>query len=272
MKKLLLLLIPLTLLQAQQGLRSPAYVAQLQKVAAGGGGSYDPASDTDIKRWWRAEGTVGTNAVNGSVTNWAERKGGFPFTNLTDLAAGPILTNNYVNGKAALRGFGTNVLDMKFGNFSSYTEAHFFVVIRAGSATNVNNNGFWKGNGNSGLNVYHTLNDGQFYNSMGTTVRKNAGLSMSIENVWRLLEVVSKSGTWTLRLDGVDQYTTGSNSVGWDAAATENLFANEGVSESPIAQGFVGDIAEILFSDVEKTGSGLTDVRTYLDDEYNLAY
>lgn len=53
MKKLLLLLVPFTFLQAQQGLRSPTYVAQLQKVAAGGGGAPTPS----ILRWKLNDGS-----------------------------------------------------------------------------------------------------------------------------------------------------------------------------------------------------------------------
>lgn len=251
---------------AQQGLRSPAYVAQLQRPAAGG--AYDPATDTDAIRWYRVEGTVGTNASNGAITNLVERKGiGYNFTNLTDLASGPIITNNYVNGKAAARSYGTNWLAMLNGSFSGVTEVHYFVVIR-GRDDGTGQNGFWHHNGSGASTPYYPFSDGDIYSTLGTDTRKNVGNPAAALDTWRLAEFISKSGEYTFKIDGTQISTTGVNTVGFDTGSVEILF---GVSAVESAQ-WNGDIAEIIVRDAEATGSTLTDIRTYFDTEYNLSY
>lgn len=272
MRIILFLLLSCAAVEAQFSVGNPFYVAAYHRTVSGGGGGgggYDPNTDANAVRWWRAEGTTGTNANNGAVTNWVERKGGIPWTNLTSIAAGPIISNNFVNGKAALRGFGTNFLRQDFGNFSGLTASHWFIVLKSTYDDGTSNPGFCRYIGDNGQSWYYPFLDNNIYNGLGSTTRHNGDPSTSLD-AWRLLEVVSISGEWTLYLDGTQQFTDASNSVGWGAGDIYLLFGID-VSEPAIGN-WDGYIAEIVVRDTRATGSTLTDIRTYFDTQYNLAY
>lgn len=237
------------------------------QAAAAGGSSYDPSTDANAVRWMRVEGTTGTNASNGAITNLLERKGGIPYTNRTALANGPIITNAYVNGKAAAGFYGTNWLQAAFGNLTGYTSAHMFAVVNTALDNGTTLAGWWRFTGGDGQSQYWPFGT-DIYSSFGSSTRHNFNPSASL-TAWRLIEIVSVSGRWEFRIDGATELNDGSNTVAWDTFSDPEVIGANDLGGSGAWQGW---IAEIIVRDSEATGSTLTDIRSYFDTQYNLAY
>lgn len=60
--------------------------------------------------------------------------------------------------------------------------------------------------------------DGKFYDSFGTTVRKDA-ITASVTSGWNIYNASSKNGEWRNALNGVELFSTATNTASWANAA-----------------------------------------------------
>lgn len=265
MRWLVLLFFSTLVASAQFNIGNPFYVPAFLR-ALSDGESYDPSADTEAVRWLRVEGTVGTNASNSAITNLVERKGGSDFTNLTALAGGPIISNNFLNGKSVGFFFITNYLLSASGQYSGLTEGQMFAVVKAEKDDGTTYSGWWRFNGADVQNVYYPFGT-DIYAHFGSTTRHNGNPTADISQ-WHVLEIVSVSGEWTLYIDGVQQFTDASNTVGWDGVGSPELIGgNNGGSGD-----FSGAFAEAIVRNTRATGATRTSIYQYLKDQYGLSF
>lgn len=109
-----------------------------------------------------------------------------------------------------------------WGNvFSSLTSAEVFIVRKAASdpASPFPDEGaIW----HFGTNVNGDLapfSDGNVYDAFGSTARKPTGDPTTSLASWHIYNVTSVSGEWTSRINGVQHFTTATNTVGFDTSA-----------------------------------------------------
>ncbi len=215
------------------------------------------AADPHLRHDWDAD-LVQTNVSNGAVTNWPDAMGGFPWTNLTAVANGPILIPSAINGHNSLKGFGTNTIYSAPGDYG-YASAHFFIVIKSSLGAGIDNQGFWFNSGGGGGAPYFTYSgDDKIYCGIATDARKNAITPGVDLTQWHLFEVVSIAGEWTCLIDTVQVFTSG-NTVGWDSQIAELFGAI-----------WQGEITRIMVRDERATGSTLSGIYATLKSRYNL--
>lgn len=120
-------------------------------------------------------------------------------------------------------GDGTVVRFVSFGNvFSALTSAEIFIVRRAGSDPSTggtNRGGIWNF-GSSGSTSHHPFTDSVIYDDFASTVRKTVGDPTPALTNWHIYNAISASGEWTANLNGLQIFTTATNTVGWSAVPT----------------------------------------------------
>ncbi len=107
---------------------------------------------------------------------------------------------------------------------------------------------------------YIPYTDGTIYDGWGSTVRKaTVNPTPSLASPF-LYSVTSKAGGWTSRLNGVQIYTTATNTVGW--VSTKKLWSGGGSSH------LIGKIAEAIMFKAELSASDRALVVAYLKSRY----
>jgi large repetitive protein len=177
---------------------------------------------------------VNPTSLSGLVT-WTDVNSlgltnGNPVTEFTDLSG----LNNHGSGsvKATYRtGItvgGKGVADFSTSSFYTYgnvmsgkTAGTVFVVMKRFNdppAVDVDAGLWWWGTDAVDDAVVPWTN-GYIYDEWGTTARKSAGdPTPSFATAFRTYCVSSESGNWTCRIDGTQQYTTATNTVGFRTA------------------------------------------------------
>lgn len=135
----------------------------------------------------------------------------------TTTGGGPTTRPSYqTNEFGSLPGifFDPSGVPQKFdiGDLSALSEATVFIVVKVMAS-----NGMWTLGTGSGT-YYPYSGDGKIYDDFGSTTRKDAivpGISLSGAHLYC---VRTKAGEWTARINGVQVYTTGTNTVGFPSA------------------------------------------------------
>ncbi len=97
-----------------------------------------------------------------------------------------------------------------------------------------------------------------------TTVGKTTGAVFGDASTWHIAGFLSKASDWRLRRDGVDVFTTATNTVG--SAGTTSFL---GIGEGPVF--FDGSLAEIVLLDSFPTLADQQRIEGYLAHKWNLA-
>lgn len=132
---------------------------------------------------------------------------------------------NQINGLAVANGnHGANRGWDTGPDMSGLTELHVFTVILAAAdpAADIGQTGLWD-IGTDSLSTHVPYINGLLYDDAGSTVRKDAqNHTTDLSSAYFLYEVVSKSGSWTRRINsatsGNDFFNTGTNTVGCPSA------------------------------------------------------
>jgi hypothetical protein len=139
---------------------------------------------------------------------------------------------------------------------SGLSAASVFAVIRT---TGTGNN--WQNWNTDGDTDFHPWSgDGNLYCGLGSTTRKSCGSPVTSVAAFHLFGVTSAAGAWTMRLNQTQQFTTGSNTVGF--TATPKL--GNGI--------WAGDLAEVIVYDSALGGTDRGSVEDYLGGKYNLGF
>lgn len=248
----------------------------LGPVAGAPAGPGAPAT-TNLYSWVKAgagvfsDYTMATPAVaNGEVLGWKDQKGSAnkDWIN-TEAGKGPILKAGVVNGKPALHFTATPTpAKALLCNFdpSTLTSHELFIVIKAAtnSPSAVNGSVPWSMCQTGENTLFPFYVDGNVYEGWGTTVRKSfAHPAHDVATQFRLYNIVSIAGEYTVFIDGTQIYTTATNAVGAPGFASAILGGFDGSA-------FNGDIAEIVWYSAKCSAPDKTTTKAYLAGEYAL--
>ncbi len=202
-----------------------------------------------------------------SVVQLSDESGNDRHGTQSTTGARAVFKSNIANGQPALLFSAGQWYDLP--NFmTSFTEGELFIVIKAAAdppATSAKSGLLEMGND---LNASHyPFTDGTIYSDFGTGTRKNCGNpTPSLANV-TLINIVSKAGEWTMRINGAAFYTTASNTVAWSATPA---IGRETSGFSDVY--FDGYIFEGAFFSTERTSGERADIVAELAAIYDQAW
>jgi hypothetical protein len=218
--------------------------------------------------WLKHEGLSQMNEQ--VVALWSDLSGnGRDFISNTS-GARPILRTNQINGLPALRfdtrNFAVGMWLARTSFASAFTAGEIFVVVKmdADPPTTVGS-GLWNFS-SPGLNQL-IATDGTVKETFGTSAQKNTAINPALSfTSWRIYNVISASGEYTINLDGTQIYTTAVNTVQFASGASAYSIGGVLSSSNP----FIGDIAEIVMFPRKLTTTERAGVFTYLDTRFAL--
>jgi hypothetical protein len=171
-------------------------------------------------------------ASSGYVSKWYDQSGNTNTATQATTANMPKIydgTTGVVteNGKPAVF-FEADIMNF---TLPSMTEGEVFRVLRAAndpSTSSAEGGGDVLGTGwNAGANSHYPYTNGNIYDSTGRNARLSFNPTANVAQQ-HLLNVLSKTGEWTARINGTQEHTTFSNTVGF---RTSNSFGQVGTAE-----------------------------------------
>jgi hypothetical protein len=208
-------------------------------------------------RLWLAADSITTNPVRTWVSS------GPAETGVMALQANPVLRPSLVadalHGKPAVHFDGTKYLSLP--DFMSGASAgEMFVVLRCDPYNSGTIRGFMR-IGSDGNNAHYPLS-GSIKDSFGSTVRQDgSGIALQDLSQFHIYNAVSVPGGWTNRVNGILNYTTAVNTVGW------STLPRIGLSQSYY---FAGDIAEMIVYDHRLNADEEAAIQKYLSVKYTI--
>jgi len=149
---------------------------------------------------------------------------------------------------------------------SAYTAASIFVVIKAESDPSVGGDaGLWTLS-DADFNAHYPFTDGVVYDNAWSTVRKTVGnLTPDLSTQYRLYDVISASGSWKARLDTVEVFSTGTNTVD---GATSLEIGRGNIAAGNF--GFAGNMKELLIYSAALSTIQRDTMDEYIDYKFNI--
>lgn len=224
------------------------------RFAAASPGLVQPSDIANLELWLKGSGLSG--GEGDSVSTWADSSGHGRNAIEPSPGAGPVLNLNQIGTRPAVHFNGSTYLTLP-DFLTGFTAGEIFIRVKLDNdpPLSLGESGFW----NLGASTDYILVpyiDGKIYDSFGSTVRKdNISHSLSMSSTYRLYNVTSKAGGWTNRMDGVELFTTATNTVGWNASPTLGLQVGKA--------GMTGRVAEVFIFSRELTSTERTDMTTY---------
>jgi hypothetical protein len=203
--------------------------------------------------------------------------GTYPMGTLTGQFAGknftssgterPTFKANQLNG-LAVADVGASVRNGWSGvNGSALTAGHIFLIVKAVNDPGIaSRNQLWNiGTGALGSPDAYPFTDSKVYMGAGSTTRRtctNPTLSLA---AWRLLEIVTTSTEYTVRLDGTETlFTSGTNTVGF------NISMRVGADGTGLAW-FVGQYAGMYIFSAKLSSGDRTTLINYINSRFGLS-
>src|ERR1051326_1138284 len=132
---------------------------------------------------------------------------------------------------------------------------------QAGAVLSGTGTGNWGADNVNGNHMPWT--DGHIYCDFASTVRKDAGNPTTSLTNWVLMEILSKSGQWEMRINnattGNDYFNTATNTVGWGGDSNVGI----GIAGSGL-QRLDGGIEEIILYSRDLTSTENANIRSYI--------
>jgi len=203
-----------------------------------------------LKGWYQGDRL---SSINGAaVTRWNDDSGSgntaATISHDPPLALQNLNRLNVVQFVAA----STQGLQLPTGFTSAFTEGSVFFVAKVATvATGSPVQGF----GTSGLGTHYPFSDNHVYSDFLSTARSDTGIPSGLTS-WHIGSFQSKTNDWRYAINGVDFYTTGTNTVAGSPNVTF-LGSNNGVYN------YDGNIAEIVLCN-----SFLTTIQRQLVEGY----
>lgn len=222
-----------------------------------------PSDLSGLILWVRAD--VGVTESAGVVHKWADNSGHGNDYNYDPENVGhePVKMTNRINGQTAIN-FDSDDPDYLYATLDiTPTVAETFIVTKTKTADAPNAWGLWD-QGSSGSAEWYSFN-GDIYEEWGSTGRVLALSNTSLLpggdlSHAHVLNVRSGSGTYIVDIDGVNYYTSGSNTVGFPGTLI--------LGKNSDGSGFAGDIAEHIIYDNILSSDDRTSIMTYLRTRY----
>lgn len=228
-----------------------------------GSAAFTPADVPGLFQWFAADDIVGLNDGD-PVTTWT--KSGGTGGNATQSSAGakPSYQTNVVNSLPAVEFDGTADF-LELGNMSALTAGRIFIVMKLDADPPVAGDGLWTIGSDVAQSTRFPFSDGNAYDQCGTTARKATGNPTPDLATWNIYSVKSITNNWTSYFNGVQHYTTGTNTVGFATAAYLGRSDQSGADFW-----FDGLIAEYAAYSEEPSSDNVTALMAYWTAKYGL--
>ena len=199
---------------------TPALPWEQGSPIAGGGGAVPWTPLTPgTPAWWLRGDSVTLNGA--TVASWLDKSGNGRHWTQGSAPLQPTYVASAINGQPGLT-FSAAATQELVGpdlNAVGLTGAETFIVVQlnADPPASAPFCGFWR-TGSAASVAVVPFTDGTIYDEFGTTVRKttvNPTKSLATPSIY---SVISTSSEWTNSLDGTQQFTTATNTVGWNTA------------------------------------------------------
>ncbi len=223
----------------------------------------DPSTIASIWEWWEPsrEGLNDTDPIAQLTGQFAPGAG----HNWTQAAAGakPTYMANQLNGLgvADFSSAGT-IDDLANVDPSALTGAHAFFVIKSDDDPPASSKIPWLF-GTSGNKDLYPFTDSSIYCGAFSTSRRTVGNPAAALTSWRVFEVISVSGEYTVKLDGTQLFTSGTNTV----AILNNCHfgSNNG------ANGWDGQMAGLYICSAKLSVGDRTAMIDYINNRFGLS-
>lgn len=121
----------------------------------------------------------------------------------------------------------------------------------------------WWDCGVTGAATLKVNTDGAIYDGFGSITRTFTGNPSADLTNAHLYNVITQSGEWTSNINGVQHFTTGTNTVGWEGTC------RFGVGDGD-SNWFKGKLAEIIIYNRKLTDPERDTVEAYVSSEYGI--
>jgi fibronectin type 3 domain-containing protein len=243
------------------GLASSSGVSGTLGTAEFGGVKGSFAVDGSVRTWLRADTGV---TVDGStkVSTWADQSGNSNSGTQSTATNRPSFIANALNGLPVVRFVATSSTRLVLPStlMNAATAGEMFIVHKSDVHQDASNyTGFHAFGSASAASHYPYY--GGIYESFGATDRKTTGYPPQPLNQYHLYNVMSQSGNWASRINGLLHYSTTTNTVGFTTAP---YLGYSGYY-------FSGDVAEVLIYGRALNAAERETVGNYLQNKYALA-
>jgi len=227
----------------------------------GGGAVWTPA---DLGALYEADWDAmsGITITSGRVSGWADKTTNGHDGVQANAADQPVVASGVANGLDAVLFAIAGTEFLTLAAALGGTAGHLFAIVKGTTDSGVNT-GPPVYAGSAAPQSYFPFTNGTIYESFGSTTRQTTSNPAATLVAFNCYEVVSASGRFTNRLNGVELYATGTNTVGW--AAVQKIGGGPSVY-------FDGWIARAIVCGAELTGANLVSMRAYLTATYGVAF
>lgn len=186
----------------------------------------------------------------------------------------PVVRNDTLNGHPSIL-FNAAGERLRFPKLDSFSEGEIFAVLKIGNDPGLDEAGntLWHLGTGADPTVYPD-SGGLIQEGFGSTTRHTITPSVDLTS-WRIYNVISTPTEFTVNIDSTQEYTTGTNTVGFLPAQTASLAGGmlaagktAGDETTKYALGLY--VAQILFFSRKLTSTERTAVVQYLSDRYAL--
>ncbi|MCX6934277.1 MAG: fibronectin type III domain-containing protein [Verrucomicrobia bacterium] len=210
-----------------------------------------------LRLWLRADAGVVAD-TDGFVTAWADQSGRQKDATQTNSPARPAVVANAANGKPALRFDGSGrYLDLP-AVMSAATEGELFVVVRVPEFAS-RDDGLWTLGGVDGAKTGLQGTGRGLFDDFGRSVAAALGSPVKSLSEYVVYNVSAKPGDWTMRLNGILQYSDSNPAV---------LFGPANFVGRSSDKYLQGDIAEIIVHGRVLGAAERQTVKKYLAQKY----
>jgi hypothetical protein len=228
------------------------------------------ATITGLKLWLRAD--AGVTLSGSGVSNWADQSGNGNDVSQATGAYQPTVTPASINGLPGINFSATQGLTGATTLLASGSPRTVIAVIKPTSTTDCLMQIFVGGTAWL-ARLFTNAGNKEFYNSVSGGTADTITLGFDPSNTGHVLEISSVVGSKpTVAFDGASYLATASAGDGTVKAETggTSSFFNVGCYV-PSANGFAGDICEMLVFDHVLGASDLNQVRVYLQGKYGIS-
>ena len=183
-----------------------------------------------LRLWLRANDGLAVNP-DGSLDSWWDASGTTEVS-VPDAVTSPTLVPHSINGLASVHFDGATQYYALSNSMGDATEGEFFVVQRAaGTGPSAGSHRFGSSSGSASY-----PSSGSIVDDFGSATLKDTGTPTVDLSQFHIYNVSSAPNSWVSRIDGLDQYSTTTNTVAFSDRPTLGYDGNF----------FEGDVAEVL--------------------------
>jgi len=229
-------------------------------------GSVVPLDTSGLLLWLDGDDPFGANIkpYDGAfISQWADKSGSGNNVTQTATPNQPIMTLATQNGLAVMTYVDTDYFTVP-NIFGSVTASEIFIVLKNAfePPSSTTKDGLWDFGSDTQISHYPWNGNNVIYDAYGSSVRKTTVNPTQPLDVYNLYNAISASGEWTSRLNGIQLFTTATNTVSFETTSTL------GKSETNIY--YEGNMAEVIIYNRKLTTDEREDVNLYLAAKWGI--